>query len=79
MHGQRGEFVEGGALWSHHCPGSDPATGELLAKIKFPVPTHDVMLLLGVGGVGGGGRAPHMTSCCFRGPDFSGSLSPKLY
>ena len=38
MHGQRGEVVEGGALWSHHC-------GRAVGQDRVPSPSHDIMLL----------------------------------
>ena len=56
-----------------------PSHRRAVGHYQVPSPSHDVVLLLGGGGGGGGGRAPLMTSCCFRGPDFSGCLSPTLH
>ena len=53
-----------------------PSHGIAIGQHRVPSPSHDVVLLLGGGG---GGRAPLMTSCCFRGPDFSGCLLPTLH
>ena len=71
-----------GRLWRAEFFGATivlvgPSHRRAVGQYRVPSPSHDIMLLLGGGGRRG--RAPHMTSCGFRGPDFSGCLSPTLH